>query len=113
MSARIACTTPLALPTKIWLPITVGCANAKMSPSNPNAHFSFRRGTCAAVEPARDAGNEARVVARGLQPFQASHRDVAERHAAIGAVGLRPRARLRAGLAEEARNGLALVAASA
>lgn len=60
-------------------------------------------------QPGANAGNEARVVSLGTPSIPRGHRHVAERHAAIGAVRLRPRTGLAAGLAEVGRNGLALV----
>src|SRR5215471_11658952 len=61
---------PLSLPTNTLPATTVGC-DAEVSPvGNPNAHFSFRFGTCAAVRPAPRAGWK-RVLALSIpQPFQ-------------------------------------------
>src|SRR5262245_57904550 len=53
-----------------WLPITVGWANAEMSPSKPNAHFSFNRETCSGVSLASAAGAKRELFEEGLQPFQ-------------------------------------------
>ena len=55
VEASSAYTLPLWLPTKTRPPTTVGWASAATSPGKPNAHFSFRRGTCAAVSPAAAA----------------------------------------------------------
>jgi hypothetical protein len=71
LSARNACTTPPALPTNTCPPMTVGCANAEMSPSKPNAHFNFNRGTCAVVSFATAAGANRALSRAGLQPFHA------------------------------------------
>jgi hypothetical protein len=68
----MACTRPLALPTNIWSPMTVGCAKAEMSPSNPNAHFSFSFGTSAAVSFASAAGTNRELSRDGLHPFHDS-----------------------------------------
>jgi len=55
---------------KTWLPMTVGCENAEMSPSNPKAHFSFSFETCSGVSFESAAGEKRELVGDGLQPFQ-------------------------------------------
>src|SRR5215210_6983136 len=70
--ALSAYTYPLSLPMNSAPPTTVGCAQAaEAAPGIANAHFSFNRGTCSAVNPAVSAGwNRQPVVGSGLQPFQ-------------------------------------------
>ena len=71
VSARRAWITPPALPTNTWPSMTVGCANAVTSPSNPNAHFSFSARHLVDGEPGARRGLKPRVVGAGLQPFHA------------------------------------------
>src|SRR5215831_5983219 len=63
-------TSPLSLDTKSRPPTTTGCARAAMTPGNPNAHFSFRRGTSGAVMPPLSAGTYRVLVTVPPQPFQ-------------------------------------------
>src|SRR5215467_217047 len=49
---------------------TVGCPYADNVSGNPNAHLSFRPGTCAAVSPACSPGWKRVLVTVGLHPFQ-------------------------------------------
>src|SRR5689334_13963095 len=67
--ASSAYTVPFCAPTNTRPPATVGCAYAETVSGNPNAHFSFRLGTCDAVKPACSADCDRLFVASGLQPF--------------------------------------------
>src|SRR5437588_9370046 len=71
VSARKAWITPPALPTKTSPSITVGCANAVTSPSNPNAHLSFSRRTCSTLKRAASADWKRELLEVGLHPFHA------------------------------------------
>src|SRR5260370_41633554 len=51
--------------------MTTGCVPPELAPGNPNAHFSFRRGTSSAVIPAASAGWKRVFVIVAPQPFQA------------------------------------------
>ena len=64
-------TFPLWLPTNTRPPTTVGCASAARSPGKPNAHLSFRRGTCAAVNPAAVPSCSRVLKVLTAQPFHA------------------------------------------
>src|SRR6266550_1368227 len=63
-------TSPLSLDTKSRPPATTGCARAAMTPGNPNAHFSFSRGTSGAVMPPLSAGTYRVLATVPPQPFQ-------------------------------------------
>src|SRR5437016_2055919 len=63
-------TLPLGLPTKTRPPAYVGCPLAVNSPGNPKAHFSFRRGICAAVIPAIAASWKRVLAVLTPQPVQ-------------------------------------------
>jgi hypothetical protein len=67
--ASSAYTVPFCAPTNTRPPATVGCAYAETVSGNPNAHFSFRVGTWAALKPACSADCDRLFVASGLQPF--------------------------------------------
>src|SRR5689334_23635903 len=67
--ASSAYTVPFCAPTNTRPPTTVGCAYAEIVSGNPNAHFSFRFGTCAAAMPACSAGWKRLLVTSALQPF--------------------------------------------
>ena len=43
--------SPLSLPTNMRSPRIAGCERAELTPGNPNAHFSFRRGIIGEVRP--------------------------------------------------------------
>jgi hypothetical protein len=49
--ASSAKTSPLSLATKTREPTMTGCERAELTPGKPNAHFSFSRGTIAALKP--------------------------------------------------------------
>src|SRR5688572_3813812 len=59
-----------ALPTKTRPPTTVGCANARLTPWNPKAHFSFKRGTSLADNRAIAAGWKRCCARFAPHPFQ-------------------------------------------
>ena len=61
---------PLLLPTNTRPPTTVGCANAELSPGNPNAHFSLSLGTSSADNPG--FGWKRELVGSTPQPFQSA-----------------------------------------
>src|SRR6185436_12975671 len=63
-------TAVLALPTKTRPPTTVGCAKARLTPENANAHFSFRRGTSLAESRAIAAGWKRCCARFAPHPFQ-------------------------------------------
>src|SRR5438874_429138 len=69
VAALSAYTLPLWLPTYTRPPAIVGCASAPTSPGKPNAHFSFRRGTWAAVNPANAPSWRRVLDVFALQPF--------------------------------------------
>src|SRR6266403_427220 len=63
--------SPSASPTLTRPPTTTGCVPPELAPGNPNAHFSFRRGTSSTVIPAALAGWKRVFVIVAPQPFQA------------------------------------------
>ena len=59
--ASSATTSPLSLATNTRPPRTAGCDRAELTPANPYAHFSFRRGTVGRGEAGLRGRLEARV----------------------------------------------------
>src|SRR5438477_360672 len=57
----------------------VGCVFAETPAGKPKAHFSFNRGTCAAVRPAACAGWNRELDISAPQPFHAAPRAGSER----------------------------------
>src|SRR6185437_6435299 len=65
---------PLRLPTYARLPATVTCEPDADTPGNPNAHFSFSRGTAVGDSPAAAAGWKRVLKMLPLKPFHAGAR---------------------------------------
>src|SRR5438034_11140463 len=82
-------TDPSAAPTKTLPSTTEATPNAVVTPTNPNAHFSFNFGVVCRVSPACRAGWN-RVLAGSAQPFQLpvpEARCGAAEHLADGGIG--------------------------
>jgi len=80
--------SPLSLPTNTRPPRTAGCERAELTPANPNAHFSFMRGSIGAVTPPVAAGEYRVLPAPAPHPFQPLRRSAAV--SAFGAAVQRP-----------------------
>src|SRR6058998_733141 len=70
--ASSAKTSPSASPTYRRPPTTTGCVPPVVAPGNPKAHFSFRRGTSAALKPAALAAWNRVLVIVTPQPFHSA-----------------------------------------